>query len=86
MNEVNLEYSVGSDDDFEDLVADIGFGDQLVALLTQEKGVENMRIRIYKSKEMEFWDFRLDDFEKIIHRAKTRLLELKKTSENPPSE
>jgi hypothetical protein len=60
---------LGSDVDFEDLVADIGFGNQLVTLLTEENGIENVRIRIYKLKEVEFWDFRLDDFERIIHRA-----------------
>lgn len=37
----NFEFSVASDIDFEDLIADIGFGTNLVALLTQEEGFEN---------------------------------------------
>ncbi len=82
MKEINFEFSVGSDLDFEDLIADIGFEGNLVALLTQENGFQNLRIRIYPSKNQEFWDFRFDEFEDILQRAKKRLWELRKTSEN----
>ena len=78
MNEKKLEYSVGSDVDFEDLVADIGFEDKLVALLTQEDGFQNLRIRIYPPQNNEFWDFKFDEFENIINKAKNRLAELQK--------
>ncbi len=81
MTEINFEFSVASDVDFEDLIADIGFEDNLVALLSQEQGIENLRIRIYPPKDKEYWDFRLDEFQEIINRAKTRLWELRK--ENP---
>jgi len=82
MKEINFEYNVASDIDFEDLIADIGFETKLVALLTQEEGFNNMRIRIYPPKDKEFWDFKLDEFEDIIYRAKNRLWELRKTHEN----
>lgn len=78
MTEVNFEYNVASDVDFEELIADIGFNDQLVAILTQEQGLENMRIRIYPPKNKTFWDFRLDEFEDIVNKAKTRLQSLKR--------
>jgi hypothetical protein len=78
MTEINFEFTVGSDIDFEDLVADIGFENNLVALLTQEDGFQNLRIRIYPSKNQMFWDFRLDELEAIINKAKTRLWELRK--------
>lgn len=78
MTEKNFEYSVASDTDFEDLIADIGFEDNLVALLTQEEGYENLRIRIFPPKDEEFWDFKFDEFEEVIHKAKKRLWELRK--------
>ncbi len=77
-----FELSVGGDIDFKDLVADIGFENNLVALLTQEEGFENLRIRIYPPKDGEFWDFRFDQFQEIINRAKQRLGEFRKPSEN----
>lgn len=82
MKEINFEFTIASDVDFDDLIADIGFENNLVALLTQENGLQNLRIRIYPPKDKEFWDFKLDEFEDIIDCAKKRLWELRKTSEN----
>lgn len=81
MKEINFEFSVGSDSNFDNLVADIGFETQLVALLTQEKGYKNLRIRIYPPKEEEYWDFKLDEFKEVINQAQKRLWELRKTEE-----
>ena len=80
MKEFNFEFTIASDVDFEDLIADIGFETTLVAILTQEEGFENLRIRIYAPKDKEYWDFRFEEFEQIINRAKKRLWELRKTS------
>ena len=77
MKEKKFEFTVGSDIDFGDLIADIGFENKLVALLTKEEGFENLRIRIYPPKDEEYWDFRFDQFEEIINRAKKRLWELR---------
>jgi len=82
MTEVNFEFTVASDVDSEDLIADIGFEDNLVALVTQEDGFQNLRIRIYPPKNKEFWDFRFDEFEDILHRVKERLWELRKLPED----
>lgn len=82
MKEINFEFSVGSDLDFEDLIADIGFENKLVALLTQEEGLQNLRIRIFPPENQEFWDFRLDEFETVIQKAKERLWQLRKTSDS----
>ena len=78
MKETDFEFSIASDIDFEDLIADFGFNNQLVGLLTQEEGFENLRIRIYPPKNQEFWDFRLDEFTEIIEKAKVRLNDLRK--------
>ena len=81
MKEVNFEFTIGSDVDYEDLIADIGFDNQLVALLTQEAGFENLRIQIHPPVDGGCWNFRLDEFEEIIQKAKHRLWELRKTPE-----
>lgn len=81
MTEINFKFNVSSDLDFDDLIADIGFENNLVALLTQEDGFEDLRIRIFPPQEEKCWDFKLDEFENIIHRAKNRLYELRKTSQ-----
>lgn len=78
MIDENIEYSIGSDPEFKDLVADIGIQDQLIALLTQEEGYENMRIRIFPPINQKFWDLNLKDFENAIENAKKRLYDLKK--------
>lgn len=83
MKEINFEYTVSSDVDFEDLVADIGFDTNLVALLTQDQGFEQLRIRLYPPKDKEYWDFPLHEFLKVIEDAKSRLWELRKLPENP---
>jgi hypothetical protein len=83
MKEVNFEYSIGSDVDYEDLVVDIGFDNQLVALLTQEDGFENLRIQLYPPNDASYWDFRLDELEAIIQKAKQRLWDLRKLPEDP---
>ena len=85
MIETNFEFSIGSDVDFEDLVADIGFENNLVAMLTQDEGFENLQIRIYPPKNGECWIFRLDEFEAIVQQAKQRLYELRKTSKDSSS-
>lgn len=82
MVETNFEFSIASDLDFEDLIADIGFDNNLVALLTQEEGFENMRIRISPPKNRPFWKFRLDEFESVVNEAKKRLWELRKMLDN----
>ena len=82
MTETNFEFTVASDIDFEDLIADIGFENNLVAYLTQEDGFKNMRIRIFPPQNRDFWDFKLDEFVEIFNRAKQRLWELRKDTEN----
>lgn len=82
MDKNNFTYTIGSDIDYEDLIADIYFEDQILAVLTQEEGFRNLRIIIYPPKNKEFWDFRLDEFETVIHNVKERLWQLRKISED----
>lgn len=79
--ENRFRIDISSDLDYEDLIADIYFKDQILAIVSQEEGFQNMRIQIYSSPNDEFWDFRFDEFEEIIQKAKKRLWELRKTPE-----
>lgn len=81
MKEKKFNFTVGSDLDYEDLIADIGFDNQLVALLTQEEGFENMKIKIFPRANGESWEFSLRDFEDVIKSAKERLWDLRKIDE-----
>ena len=67
--------------DYEELIADIYFQDKILAVLTQENGFQNLRIKIYPPQNQESWDFSFDEFEAIIHSAKQRLWELRKIKE-----
>lgn len=81
MKEIDFELTIGSRLDMEDLVADIGYANYFFIFLTQEDGFDNLRIQIYPPPHKKFWDFRLDEFEEIINRAKKRLWELRKIPE-----
>ena len=81
MKEIKFDFSIGSDVDYKNLVADIGFDNNLVVLLTQEEGFENMRIKIYSNSRAECWDFKLEEFEDIIKKAKEKLWILRRKSE-----
>jgi hypothetical protein len=72
----NFEIVISSDIDYDDLCAEIYYKDQIVAMLSQENGVDNMIIDIYSSKN-ECWKFNLNDFDKIVLKAKKMLLEMK---------
>jgi hypothetical protein len=78
MKEINFEFSVASDVDYENLIVDIGFDNKLIALLTQEEGFDKIRIKIFSPTEGEYWNFSLSEFEEIIQKAKNRLWELRK--------
>jgi hypothetical protein len=82
MMENKFNFSIGSDLEYEDLIADIGYENQLVALLTQEEGFDNMKIIIYPPSKSHTWNFSLKDFEEIILKAKRRLWELRKLPED----
>ena len=66
-----------SDLDYEEMVADICWGNDTVALISQENGTENMEIEIYQPLEnMSSWKFPLDEFVNIVQAAKKRLIEM----------
>lgn len=76
--EEKFKVRICSDLDYEDLVADIYFEDQIVAMLTQEQGFENLKIEVYPKNKQQAWLFNFSEFEKSLQYAKQRLWELRK--------
>lgn len=69
---------VGSDQEHEDLVAEIYWDEEFVAMLTQELGYERMAIAIHPRSDGEAWEFGYDEFIEILEKARKRLGELRK--------
>jgi len=65
-----------SDLDYEEMVADISYENYMVAVVTQEKGIDNMEIKIFPpGNGLTSWDFPLDDLIKALQSAKNVLLD-----------
>ncbi len=67
--------------DYEDLIADIYYENQFVAMLTQENGFENLEIEIHPPQNQKSWVFSFAEFDEAIQYAKNRLWELRKRPE-----
>lgn len=73
--------TVGSDCDYEDLIANINYDNEQFALITQEDGFDNLKITLYTPKDTGKWEFRFEEFDFYIQHAKKRLWELRRTEE-----
>lgn len=78
----NFRVDIIGDVDMEDLSADIYFKDQFVAMISQERGFENLEIELLLPKNPEFWSFSFTEFDEAIQYAKNCLWELCRLPEN----
>lgn len=74
----DFEITVGSDEDYEDLIADIYYQKEFVCLLSQENGYTSLDMDIHPRPNGQSWKFKLSEFEGAIAQAKKRLWELRK--------
>ncbi len=63
---------------YEEMVADLVYKNNTIATISQEMGIENMRIEIFPPVNAKSWEFPLRDFIEIIERAKKNLIEMQK--------
>ena len=70
---------VGSDPDHEDLVGEIYFDDEIVAILSQESGIDRMEVEFVPRAGGKPWIFKLVEFEEALAAVKKRLWELRRT-------
>lgn len=68
---------VSSDQDYEQLIAEIYFGDRFVGIVSQEKGLEELALEIRGSDFDPKRNLPLRPFLKALERAMERLQELK---------
>ena len=69
---------VASDVDLEELYAEIQYNNKAVAILTQEEGLERLKIQLLPNKDGGDWNFYLADFFEAIEKAKHRLCGMRK--------
>lgn len=77
--DMNKKFTVEvcSDLDYEEMVADVSYGNHTIAMITQENG--NMEIEIFlPEKEIKSLKFPLNDFIESIVFAKKCLIEMQK--------
>jgi hypothetical protein len=72
----SLTYTVGSEPDREDLVADLVCDDVVWAEINNEKG--HVEIEIFSPPEGGSWCFPLDEVMGVIAAAKERLVQLRR--------
>ena len=70
-------FTVGSEPDYEDLVGDLYFDDQIVCVLTQEEGLDAAHVKLFCRPDGTAWDFPLADFEEALNALKKRMWELR---------
>lgn len=75
----DFEIVVGSDQDYEDLIADIYYRGEFVCLISQENGYDSLDMEIHPRANGQPWKFKLSAFEGEIAQAKRRLWDLRKT-------
>ncbi|MFA6119337.1 MAG: hypothetical protein WC688_05420 [Parachlamydiales bacterium] len=60
--------------DRENLVAEISYDGFQFAEISQETG--QLMIQFYRHPNKEFWGFSLEEFQKIVEKAKQKLIEI----------
>ena len=70
----DFRITIGSLPDRESLVADIFYKKIQVAEISQE--TNELLIQIYFYEDKDHWEFSLEEFQKIVEKAKRRLLEV----------
>jgi hypothetical protein len=77
----NFRIRICSDLDYEEMVADICFKNNTIAIVSQEKGIDNMEIEILITNDALNRKFPLDEFIEVVAMAKKCLIEMQKLPE-----
>ena len=74
----NFRIDIVSDDEHEDLYAEIECDDGYLTRITQEEGFDKLEIDIFNCPEGDHWTFPLDDFLEMIEISKQWLWKLRR--------
>jgi hypothetical protein len=76
-----FDFLFADDPEYEDLIAEIYFDGEFVALVSQEAGFDSLDIQLHSRKDGEPWRFKVNELEGALQKAKSRLWELRKNAE-----
>lgn len=65
-----FEIEISSDLDYEEIVANILYEQEIVATVSQEKGLENLEIEIFMPVEGKPWKFSFEKFLDVLQVSK----------------
>ena len=82
MNNKKFRVDIVGDLDYEDLIADIYYENEFVAMLKQEQGFQNLEIEIHPPKDKKYWNFYWSEFSEVIEKAKQGLWDLRKLDDS----
>ena len=74
----DFTFVVCDDPEYEDLIAELSYRNELFCIISQEQGFEMLDIEIHGSKSSNPWRFKLIEMEEAISIARQRLFELRK--------
>lgn len=76
-----FDFLFADDPEYEDLIAEIYFDGEFVALVSQEAGFDSLDIQLHSRKGGEPWRFKVNELQGAIQKAKSRLWGLRKNAE-----
>ena len=75
-----FDFIYADDSEYEDLIAEIYFDGEFVALVSQEAGFNLLDIQLHSRKSGKPWHFKVNEFEGALEKVKRRLWELRKNA------
>lgn len=79
--DIRVVFATELDSEFDDMLAEVYYKDELLILISQEQGFSNLDIHFYPQASDVQISFQLAQFEEAIAYAKQRLWELRKVGE-----
>lgn len=78
INNKNFVVELSSDLDYEEMIAEILYKEETVAIISQELGIQSLKIELVASYDNKPWLFFLEDFLTVVESAKKQLIMMQK--------
>lgn len=76
-----FEVQIMSDEDYEDLIAEVMYDGECCCVVTQEDGFEHLKVAIHARSNGEPWNFAVDELQRVLAKARDQLWRLRKVQE-----
>ena len=77
--DTQFSIEISSNLDYENMTTNILYQEKTVAILSEEEGLENLKIEILPTFEGMPWCFYLNDFLRILQFAEKQLIQIQKS-------